>query len=141
MKQICINWYIQTLILFIIRNFWEWQNAEPLKNRKYLDPYKTSLFWIVLQDLTGKLGYSRKKPNIGNWRHGIFHFFTLPLEIPDKTKLHPWKFHKIVLDPSEIPRLKSKTPGKFTLFYLGYPIPHPQPPPCLFFFRNNPFLN
>ena len=135
MKQICINWYIQTLILFIIRNFWEWQNAEPLKNRKYLDPYKTSLFWIVLQDLTGKLGYSRKKPNIGDWRHGIFHFFTLPLEIPDKTKLHPWKSHKIVLDPLEISRLKSKTPGKFTLFYLGYPIPHPQPPPLFVFFQ------
>ena len=136
MKQIYINWYIQTLILFIIRHFWEWQNAEPT----YLDLYKTSLFWIVLQDLTEKLGYSRKKPNIGHWRHGIFHFFTLPLEIPDKTKLHPWKFHKIVLDPLEIPRLKSKTPGKFTLFYLGHPIPHPQPP-CLFVFWNSPFLN
>ena len=129
MKQIYINWCIQTLILFIIRHFWEWQNAEPT----YLDLYKTSLFWIVLQDLTGKLGYSRKKPNIGHWRHGIFHFFTLPLEIPDKTKLHPWKSHKIVLDPLEISRLKSKTPGKFTLFYLGYPIPHPQPPPVCFF--------
>ena len=28
-----------------------------------------------------------------------FSFFTLPLEIPDKTKLNPWIFHKIVLDP------------------------------------------
>ena len=26
---------------------------------------------------------------------GIFHFFTLPLEIPDKAKLNPWKFHII----------------------------------------------
>ena len=26
---------------------------------------------------------------------GVFHFFTLPLEILDKTKLHPWIFHKI----------------------------------------------
>ena len=25
---------------------------------------------------------------------GIFHFFTLPLEIPDKTKLYLWEFHK-----------------------------------------------
>ena len=91
-----------------------------------------------MQDLTGKLGYSRKKPNIGDWRHGIFHFFTLPLEIPDKTKLHPWKSHKIVLDPLEISRLKSKTPGKFTLFYLGYPIPHPQPPPLFVFFQEQP---
>ena len=31
----------------------------------------------------------------------IFHFFTLG--IPDKVKLHPWKFYKIVLDPLEIP--------------------------------------
>ena len=31
---------------------------------------------------------------------GTFHFFfTLPLEIPDKTKLNPWTFHTIVLDP------------------------------------------
>ena len=39
-----------------------------------------------------------------------FIFFTLPLEIPDKTKLHPWKFRKIVLHPLEIPRSKTKTP-------------------------------
>ena len=30
---------------------------------------------------------------------GIFRFFTLPLEILDKTKLNPWIFHKIVSDP------------------------------------------
>ena len=30
---------------------------------------------------------------------GIFHFFTLLLEITDKTKLHPWKFHKNMLRP------------------------------------------
>ena len=45
---------------------------------------------------------------------GIFHFFTLPLEILDKTKLNPWIFHKIVLDPLEIPRPKTKTPGNST---------------------------
>ena len=27
---------------------------------------------------------------------GIFRLVTLPLEIRDKSKLHPWKFHKIV---------------------------------------------
>ena len=27
-------------------------------------------------------------------------FFTLPLEIPDKTKLQPWKFHKFLLATS-----------------------------------------
>ena len=53
------------------------------------------------------LGYSRKKKQEG-WGHtffwktpGIFlSFLTLPLEISEKTKLHPWKFHKIMLDQS-----------------------------------------
>ena len=53
-----------------------------------------------------------------------FSFFTLFLEIRDKfvfnVKLNPWKFHKIVSDPSEIPRPKTKTPLE---------IPH-----CFFFF-------
>ena len=40
---------------------------------------------------------------------GIFHFFTLPLEIPDKTKLSPWTLHRIVLDPLKIPRPKTQT--------------------------------
>ena len=54
---------------------------------------------------------------------GIFHFFTLPIEIPDKTKLNPWIFYKIVLDPLEIPRPKTKTPrnSTFSLFFLGHP--------------------
>ena len=52
---------------------------------------------------------------------GIFHFFTLPLEIPDKTKLNPWMFHKIVLDPLEISRPKTKIHGNSTLFFLGHP--------------------
>ena len=52
---------------------------------------------------------------------GIFHFLTLPLEIPDKTKLNPRIFHKIVLDPVELPRPKTKTPANSTLFFLGQP--------------------
>ena len=48
-----------------------------------------------------------------------YFIFTFPLEIPDKTKLHPWQFHKIVLDPLEIPRLKTKTPRNST-FFLGH---------------------
>ena len=51
----------------------------------------------------------------------IFHFFTLPLEILDKTELNPWIFHKILLDLLEIPRLKTKTPGNSTLFFLDQP--------------------
>ena len=52
---------------------------------------------------SGNLGYSRKSPNRGEGRGrlriyffeenpGIFRFVTLPLEIPDKTSFHPWKF-------------------------------------------------
>ena len=50
----------------------------------------------------------------------IFHIFPVPQEIPDK-KLHPWKFHKIVINPLEIPSPKTKTPGNSTLFFLGHP--------------------
>ena len=55
-----------------------------------------------------EMGHSRKNQNgvedILFWKPArIFHFFTLPLENPDKTELNPWIFHKIVLDPLEIP--------------------------------------
>ena len=50
--------------------------------------------------------FQKKKTNKGGLGHtslnippGIFHFFTLPLEIGDKTNFHPWKLHKVVLDP------------------------------------------
>ena len=36
-------------------------------------------------------------------KNPVIFLFALPLEIPDKTKLHPWEFHKLVLDPLEIP--------------------------------------
>ena len=62
---------------------------------------------------------------------GIFHFFTLPLEILDKTKLNPWIF-SIVLDPlawkfhgqkqrsMEIPHYFFLfTLGNFTLFLMN----------------------
>ena len=45
---------------------------------------------------------------------GIFHFFTLSLEIPDKARLNSWIFHKIVKN--------TKTPpGNSTSFFLGHP--------------------
>ena len=50
-----------------------------------------------------------------------FSFFTLPLEILDKTKLNPWIFHKIVLDPSEIStkaKNKVKTPLEILHYFL-----------------------
>ena len=68
-----------------------------------------------------KIGYSRKNPNI--------YFFENPLDF-FIFLLYPWKFqtkqsstpgYKIMLDPLEIPRPKTKTPGTSTLFFLGYP--------------------
>ena len=71
------------------------------------------------------MGYSRKNTNRGGWGYTLlknsmefFIFLTLPLEIPDKTKLNHWIFHKIVLDLLEISRPKTKTPGNSTLFFL-----------------------
>ena len=56
------------------------------------------------------MGYSRKNPSRGGWMRTyfsekiprFFRFVTLPLEILEKTKLHPWKFHKMLLHPLEI---------------------------------------
>ena len=47
-------------------------------------------------------------------RTSLFRFFTLPPEIPDKTRFHPKDFHKIVLAPLEISRPKVKTLGNST---------------------------
>ena len=74
------------------------------------------------------MGYSRKKTKQGGgWGHTllkntpvIFCVFTLLLKIPDKTKLHPWKFHKIVLHPLAIPHdFFLVTPGNSTLFLIN----------------------
>ena len=105
----------------------------------------------------GRLGtyFSEKVP-------GIFRLVTLPSEIPDEIKLHPWKFCKILLHPLDILSSKPNTPGNSTLFFLGHlkkfqfffnwPLecPHatssihfqiPCPQPSLFgFFWNNPLL-
>ena len=82
--------------------------------------------YLFLFEVTLIMGYSRKNPNGWGLRICFFekplekNFFSLPLEIPDRTKLSPWIFHKIVLDPSEIPRPKTKIPGNSTLFFLGH---------------------
>ena len=49
--------------------------------------------------------------------HQNISFFTLSLEIPHKTQLNPWIFHKIVLDPLEIPG--PKIPWKFHIIFLA----------------------
>ena len=74
------------------------------------------------------LGCSRKKKKTGRVEEilfenapEIFRCYTLPLEIPDKTRLHLWKIHKIVLRPLETLRPKAKNPGKFSWFFLDHP--------------------
>ena len=74
----------------------------------------------------------QKKPKQGGWGGvglriyffetppGIFHFFTIPLEIAGKRTLKPWIIHKIVLNPLEIPRPKTTTPGNSTLFFRSF---------------------
>ena len=98
--------------------------------------------------------FQKKKPNRGRVEdilflniYRLFYFFTLLLEIPEKTKLLPWKFHRFLLHPLEIPRPKTKNPGNSTLFFLvhtrKFHILNPPPPPTsippLFgFFWNSP---
>ena len=41
----------------------------------------------------------------------IFRFETLPSEIPDKTKFHNWKFHKIALHHLETTKAKNQDPS------------------------------
>ena len=73
--------------------------------------------------------YRKKKKKTGGLRTyffenvpEIFHIFTLPLEIPDKAKLNPWKFHKIVLDPLETLRPKNQNPWKFHTIFAWSPL-------------------
>ena len=76
-------------------------------------------------------GYSRKKPNMRTYffenPSGVFHVFTLPLEIPDRTKLHLWKFHKIVLATSlgNLKTSKSQDPWKFHMIFSWSPLEIP----------------
>ena len=57
---------------------------------------------------------------------GIFHFFTLPLQIPDKTKLNPWIFHKIVLAAYILWKFQGKKqrPLEISAIALSYPLPY-----------------
>ena len=95
------------------------------------------------------MGYSRKKNKQGEGGGGlrtyffenpvgIFCLFISLLEIPDKSKVHPWKLCKTVLHPSEIPRPKITTPGNSTCYFFNIYIPpgnsiSSTPPPVLFF--------
>ena len=112
------------------------------------------------------MGYSRKKPNGGLKAYffepvpGIFHFFTLP-QGNSRQKAPPWKVHRFLLDPVEIPNPKLleiphyfflvtlgnstsflMNPWKFHMLFLWLllEIPYSQPPVCLFF-RDSPMIN
>ena len=96
------------------------------------------------------MDYSRKKQTGGLRTYyfektpGIFRFFTLPLEIGAKIGLHPQKLHKIVLQPSEILRPKTRTTKNSKLFFnlssenplavssIPLEISYPQTPVCFF---------
>ena len=68
-------------------------------------------------------------------------FLLYSLEIPNKTKVHPCKFHKIVLPicvtSLENSEAKIRNPYKFHMLFLWYPwkfrVFNPHPP--VFFFR------
>ena len=82
--------------------------------------------WFNFLDQTlNMLGYFRKKNSgVGDilfWKPPVEYFIFLPLELPGKTKLHSWKFYKIVLGSLKIPRPKTKSTGNSTQFFLGRP--------------------
>ena len=83
----------------------------------------------------------------------IFRFVTLPLELPDKMKFHPWQFHQTVLHPRpiEIPRyflldhawkfhFLFTNPLSFCILFLQFSRKFHvlNPFPCLFFSWSSP---
>ena len=113
------------------------------------------------------IGYSRKNPNRRCWGHtfwkktpGIFRFVVLPLEIPDKVKLHPLEIPRSCVTPIGISKTKNLGPWNSTQYLLDLPskfhfffywsqeFPHSiysvplvilcLQPPCLDFFWNSP---
>ena len=91
---------------------------------EYLNYYYNinNAYWVIPEKSKQK-----RVEDILFWKkkRGIFRFVILPLEIPDKKKLYPWKFHKIVLQgswkiqkprPMETPHGFFITPGNSTSF-------------------------
>ena len=87
----------------------------------------------------------------------FFIFYFYPGNSPDKAKLNPWIFHKIVLPLGNSQGQKQRAlarnstlfflgqPWKFHLLFLWYPwkfhiLINPSPPPHLDFFWNSPML-
>ena len=97
--------------------------------KKYHQNFKYNELFHKKRQIEGRRG----------WRHtvlkspGVFHLFTWPLEIPDKSKLHPWrlcktvqhlpwKFQDLKPRPLEIPHnFFLVTPGNFTCYFFDTP--------------------
>ena len=95
-------------------------------------PERQSLSLVIIELIADHwLGYSRKENSRGLRTYffeeplEFFNFFTLPLEIPDKTKLHLWKFHNIALDSLGIPRPNHQNPLKFHIIFSWLPLEIP----------------
>ena len=137
-----------------MRTRWNWGSAGPSQSQT-----------------NQAMGYSRKNSSRGSWARtyffgkipGIFRVVALLLGIPEKTKLHLWKFQEIWLHPLEIlTPSKNQDPLKFHMNFFITPenltsffepcnfhvlflhpipqeIPFPQPC-CLDFFWNSPVI-
>ena len=55
----------------------------------------------------------------------IFHFFTLPLEILDKTKLHPLEIQQICVRSHGNSKTKNQDPWKFHIIFSWSPLEIP----------------
>ena len=73
--------------------------------------------WVILEENPNRI-----------WGHTILKnfseylgFVTLSLNILEKTKLHLWRFRKIVLHSLKFPRPKNKTHGNSIQFFHDYP--------------------
>ena len=97
------------------------------------------------------LVHFRKNPNRKKGRNGkktprIFRFVTLPVEIPDKMKLHPWKFYKFLLHPLEF-QVKNQEPRPMQIPHIFWITLQNStsflltPGISTFYFFNNPGTN
>ena len=78
-----------------------------------------TMYWVIPEkNQTGGV------ENILFWKPSSenFRFVISPLEIPEKTSFHPWKFTKIVWHPLEIPRSKTKTHRNSTWVFPWTPL-------------------
>lgn len=70
--------------------------------------------WAILERNQKGMGRGWWKDIFFENPPGGSRLLTLAMEFPDETKLHPWKFCKVVLYPLEISMPKTKTRGSST---------------------------